>query len=376
MHGEFGKNLVRHVRSPDYNYVFNTRTGAFARWGQTEADDPDFSPFGPEILDMEISTVCQQGCTFCYKSNVAEGKNMGLETFKEIFHKFPRNLTQIAFGIGSLGACPDMYPIMRYCRENDYNKVVPNLTINGASLTDTHVGELASVVGAVAVSRYNPNVCYDAVKKLTDAGIEQVNIHQLLCEETYDACFDAMRDSQTDPRLSKLRAIVFLLMKPKGDRNVYTQLSDPERYGKLIDHALDNGIPIGFDSCSAPSFLRAVRDRPEYARLAMAAEPCESDCFSSYVNVEGRYFHCSFTEGEDGWEGIDMLGVDDFMKDIWNAPEVQRFRSKLMDSQRKNGCRECPVFDLNMGETDEGKKRIREQQLIQLVRGGPEGGGL
>lgn len=56
---------IKIFTSKDYNYVFNTETGAFARWGATKAEDPDFSPYGPEILDIEISTVCHQGCSFC-----------------------------------------------------------------------------------------------------------------------------------------------------------------------------------------------------------------------------------------------------------------------------------------------------------------------
>ena len=93
----------------------------------------------------------------CYKSNTSQGKNMSLETFKKIFHKIPLNLTQIAFGIGDIDANPDLWKIMEYCRNNNYNQVVPNITINGKRLTDEHIGMLAELCGAVAVSRYNPD---------------------------------------------------------------------------------------------------------------------------------------------------------------------------------------------------------------------------
>ena len=72
---------IRKVISPSYNTVFNTETGFFARWGKTQDEDPIMSPFGNEIADIEISTICKQGCKFCYKSNTAVGKNMSLETF-------------------------------------------------------------------------------------------------------------------------------------------------------------------------------------------------------------------------------------------------------------------------------------------------------
>lgn len=175
-----------------------------------------------------------------------------------------------------------------------------------------------------------------------------VNIHQLLCKETLEACYQVIEDWKADERLKGLNAIVFLLMKPKGKRNKFHQLTSKEEYKKLIDHAFECGAPIGFDSCSAPSFLECVKDRKDYKRLEMLVEPCESDCFSSYINTEGRFFHCSFTEGEDGWEGIDVLSCDDFMKDVWNSPEVCKFRGLLMKSAKERGCRSCPIFNLDM----------------------------
>lgn len=98
-------NKIRNIRicqNSDYNWIFDTETGKFARWGKTCDDDPIMAPM-PEILDIEISTICHQGCKFCYKSNTSIGKNMSLEEFKEIFAKFDtNNLTQIAFGIGDI----------------------------------------------------------------------------------------------------------------------------------------------------------------------------------------------------------------------------------------------------------------------------------
>jgi len=56
----------RILRSPDYNYNFNKLDGFFARWGKTSKDDPQFSPFGPEIADIEITTICEMGCQYCF----------------------------------------------------------------------------------------------------------------------------------------------------------------------------------------------------------------------------------------------------------------------------------------------------------------------
>jgi hypothetical protein len=87
------------VRSENYNYNFDRVTGEFARWGKTLEDDPPIAP-APEILDLEISTICngptgKKPCQWCYKSNTNEGKNMDFETFKKIFHKININKIKI-----------------------------------------------------------------------------------------------------------------------------------------------------------------------------------------------------------------------------------------------------------------------------------------
>lgn len=94
--------LVKVLKSPEYNYAFCLGTGKLMRWGKTNDDDPEFCKYGPEIADIEVSTICHRNCNFCYKSNSSVGKNMSFETFKHIFDMMPQTLTQIAFGIGSL----------------------------------------------------------------------------------------------------------------------------------------------------------------------------------------------------------------------------------------------------------------------------------
>ena len=77
--------------STSYNYFMNKQTGFFARWGKTQDENPEFSPVGPEIADIEITTKCDgvngKVCQFCYKSNTPDGQNMSLDTFKAVFHK-------------------------------------------------------------------------------------------------------------------------------------------------------------------------------------------------------------------------------------------------------------------------------------------------
>jgi radical SAM protein with 4Fe4S-binding SPASM domain len=335
-------NLGKIVRSDDYNFNFDCKTGQFMRWGATPQDDPEWARYGPEIADIEISTICNAGCKFCYKGNTGCGQNMSLNTFKEVFDKLPDHLTQIAFGIGDMDSNPDLWDIMNYSKKHN---VVPNITVNGKNMTDEHYDKLAVTCGAVAVSLYDYDECYNTVKELTDRGMDQVNIHCLLSDETYEKCLKVMYDYKNDSRLSKLNAIVFLWLKPKG-RAVgnMNQLKSQKHYKYLVDYAFEYEVPIGFDSCSAPMFVDAIKDRPDFKRLYDMCEPCESTLFSMYINVEGKAMPCSFSD--DAFAGVDVAKCDDFINDVWNSAEFRDFRQHITNNKDENGCRNCPLYKL------------------------------
>lgn len=95
------------VKSKDYNYMFRKSDGFFARWGRKKEDDPSFSPFGPEIMDIEITTKCRGisalgPCKFCYKSNTANGINMSFDTFKVILDKITEQKIEIVLDNGEI----------------------------------------------------------------------------------------------------------------------------------------------------------------------------------------------------------------------------------------------------------------------------------
>ena len=73
------------IRSKDYNYNFNKENGMFISWADRPENDAEFCKYGPNIIDMEISTICNgignpnkynpknpydtcKSCSFCYKS--------------------------------------------------------------------------------------------------------------------------------------------------------------------------------------------------------------------------------------------------------------------------------------------------------------------
>jgi MoaA/NifB/PqqE/SkfB family radical SAM enzyme len=327
-------SIYTRVESDEYNYVFNRKTGKFARWGKTFNDDPQFAPM-PEIADIEISTICHNGCSFCYKSNTTNGAYMSISKFRTIVDKMPW-LTQIAFGIGDIDSNPDLKDILEYTRSKG---IIPNITINGARMTDYYYDMLVTLCGAVSVSRYkDKDVCYDAVYELTRRGLEQVNIHQLVSFETQMDCYNTMDAYNTDPRLLKLNAIVLLALKEKGERNTYKPLTQID-FTKLVQHGIDSKVPLGFDSCSCHKFLEAVKDSPKFEQYKMLSEPCESTLFSVYINVEGKMYPCSFCE--EVFPGIDVVECKDFINDVWNGEVTKDFRKILLKEER-----ECPVYEV------------------------------
>jgi hypothetical protein len=321
---------MKYCRTPNYNYNFNIHNGYFERWGENEDIDPPYSPIGPEIIDISVSSICHKGCSFCYRDNKPSGKNMSLENFKVVLSKLP-TVTQVALGIGDIADCVDLFPIMEHCREKG---VVPNLTINGR-VTKEEAKELARLAGAVAVSNYDSS-CYNAVDLLTTLGLKQVNIHQLMSEETYESCVKVLEDANTDSRLKSLNAVVFLSLKQRGRGVGFHPLSLEKKF-KLYQLIQESSVGYGFDSCGSSAFLQYLKitNQPE---LEQFVEPCESTAFSGFINTDCKFFPCSFTE--EG-KGIDLLTVKDFLSEVWFNPKIVAWRNNLLACGRA-----CPVYSI------------------------------
>lgn len=320
---------MKAVKSSNYNYIFND--GEFCRWGSSFEDDPHFSPFGPEILDIEISKgYCSGNCSWCYKSNNTQNQvtNMSFDLFKDILDKFKGNLTQIAFGITDIQTNPDMWRMFEYCRENN---VFPNYTCNGKNITKEIASKTRELCGAVAVSILDKNESYDAIKLF---GNKQVNIHCMVAEERMDFALSVLDDIKEDKRLENITAIVFL--QYKGDKLSPISLGN---HKKLVDICYDNNINYGFDSCSAPMQLRLYPERREYI------EPCESGLFSGYINCEGYFYPCSFSESK--LQGLNTEELD--LNGIWYHEVIKNWRYKLLnnncDCKMNQYCRVCPIYD-------------------------------
>ena len=340
---------IKILKSKEANYFFDKKTGYMASWGKTVEEDVKVFP-APTLLDIEVTTKCTgvngKVCPFCYKANTPNGENMSFETFKTILDKFPNVLTQIAFGAdATLESNPDLWEMMAYTRGKGY---VPNITC--AQISEATADNLARYCGAVAISRYDDaNACYDSVYKLTSRGMKQVNIHLMISQETYDNAVQTLKDCKTDERLKNLNAVVFLSLKKKG-RGTGHHVLTQEQFNSLVELALKNNVRIGFDSCSSFKVFTAFSNKPEMRYVKDSIIPCESTLESSYINVKGEFFPCSFMEGTEGWKtGIDVVNCNDFIDDIWNNPRTEEFRNALLataTSETGCSCRICPYYEI------------------------------
>lgn len=333
------KEGIKCLKSDTYNYLFHQKSGVFARWGATEEDDPEFSPYGPEILDLEISAgYCPNNCPHCYKGNMDTKypETMSLGEFKDILYKMPETLTQIAFGITGVTVNKQFIQILQYTRDNG---IVPNFTLTGEDLTDEMAVKIAKYVGGLAVSVHPDKKGYDVVRKFVDLGVTQTNIHLVLSEENYDFVREVFRDAKTDKRLEGLNAIVLLGLKQKG-RGVTHHVVKQDRFDSLLDEVFTDRI--GFDSCSTNKFEKWLIKRGRYDEFITMVEPCESGLFSAYINVRGEFFPCSFCEGAGEWKnGMNVFKSRNFLTDIWNSDRLIEWRKRLLLYGRK-----CPMFDV------------------------------
>lgn len=338
---------VKVIKSAEYNSIFNKKNGFFARWGKDKNDDPQMCPFGPELLDLEISSgFCKNNCLFCYKGNGPnqQVQNMTLETFKEVVDKFPKVLSQIAFGITSLTANPDFFRMMDYCREIG---IVPNFTMTGIDLSEELADEIVKRVGAVAISLHEkePKVGYRAISMMADRDLKQTNVHLFTSRESLPfirRIFEQYKEGHE--ALRKVNAFVLLGVKNKGraTEGKFHSLSIDE-FKELVSFAFENDVPIGMDSCSANKFMKVIEkmdlESENKQKMLESVEPCESGLFSSYISCDAKFYSCSFCEDKEEFgAGIDVLQFDSFL-DVWKHNRVNNWREKLLSYERA-----CPAY--------------------------------
>jgi len=284
---------MKRFLTPSYNFVFDDKTGMFARWGRTKKDDPVVSLYGPEMLDISITRMCYNNCSYCYRSAGPDGKHMHLELYKHILDILPDTVCQIALGGGEPTLHPDFPEILRLTRDRG---IVPNYTTNGSEIVDSELNKSRDRIleatkeycGVVAVSlHHSMDKTTEAVRTLIDYGVK-TNIHCVLSAESYPQVIEQL-PAYIRGELHGLNAVIFLLYKPVG-RAKRAALPTRQQFRDLVE--LYSGLPVklGFDSCSVPFLI----DNESINKISI--EPCEAGRFSMFISETGWCSPCSFAE--------------------------------------------------------------------------------
>jgi hypothetical protein len=339
---------LKMVRSEHYNLIFDKTNGNMIRFGKTpkSKDDPEMAP-AFEILDYELSTRCNNGCKFCYKGNSSTGKTVDLDQFKYTISKL-KSINpiwcQVAYGVGSLSYLPDLEEMLQFTRDND---IVPNITVACFEDEWEKLDAIKRLCGACAISNYDIQKTFSLAAYMAGAGsnLQQINIHQLLSQETYDNCTELLHYMKEHPE-NPINAVVFLWIKPCGRAVNNFHPVNQDQLDTLINFALEHSIGMGFDSCSAHFVLQNEKMKQYKAFV----EPCESTLFSAYLSVDGNFSPCSFTTQNTTTTPISrIITIHDISEidDLWYSKCYTDFREKLTKGDRR-----CPTFELCCAKSD------------------------
>lgn len=356
----------------NYNYAFNTNDGKFIRFSNKYNIDPKISKLGPEIADIEISTLCNNRCPFCYKGNNKNGKNMSVQLYKKIINTLNQNntLTQVALGVGTVESIDieDFKDILSYTRSLC---IVPNITIPSYKIDKEYMDAIAKYCGAISISNYDIRYTIELVKefdnyrKIDTNKLYNICIHQRLCKETIKEINDLITHLILNPDEAKLiNSIIFLTHKNTDSTKVPAHKITMNEFKDIIQRLRQYNICYGFDSCGCYNFLNAVKNDINYNSYYSMVDSCESTLFSIYVNVEGKVFPCSFVEKCNDLNDINsklpQITIDknyDLLMDIWYESNINLLRKKLYNSYDDNlKCYKCPYFDINYEEDSKKKK--------------------
>ena len=140
-------------------------------------------------MDIGIMGKCENKCSFCYQGDKEED-HMTFEDYSELISQSKWFVNQIALGgRGDPNLHPKFAQILLLTR---YNHIVPNYTTSGKNLTDGHVRATAFLCGAVAVSMYEKDFTFNALKMFMDAKCK-TNIHYVLSSESISKAIDLLK---------------------------------------------------------------------------------------------------------------------------------------------------------------------------------------
>lgn len=343
--------------------LFNDETGTLIRSNildnGNETDQlPPMRSF-PELIDIGIMGSCSAGKTGlcrnagvdCYQRGMSSfEKDMDLTDYSAIINQCNGRVFQIALGgAGDPNKHKSFADILRITREN---RIVPNYTTSGYSLTDREVELTKKYCGAVAVSYYskldkygnedNPSTI-TAIERFIKAGCV-TNVHYVLSKKNIK---EAVYRVKNHAFPKGINAVVFLLYKPIGlaTREYVIDYGHPDYLEllRLVTFA-DSPWRYGFDICQSPAIYKFASGVAKES-----IEFCEAARFSMYINSRCMAFPCSFGIEDDTFS-VDLRTHT--LQEAWESGDFAKFREQQVEmciGCNAGLCRSCGLgLDINL----------------------------
>jgi radical SAM protein with 4Fe4S-binding SPASM domain len=296
----------------------------------------------PVEAHLTVTKRCNLACTHCYQESTPQAGATDLplaDWLPRLDALAAARVFHVAIGGGEALTRPDLLAIAEAARARG---ITPNLTTNGALVTEEFAALAATLFGQI-------NVSVDALPPVRVFGVDKartgVRAAALLIAAgarvganvvVARATFDALDDVVAWAAQTGLVEVELLRLKPTGrarERYLEERLTREQRerlFPLALELASRHGIPVKLD-CSAAPFVACHAPDPERMELYEVAG-CIGGLSLLGVDERGTTSGCSFYPGD----GDDLLDLAAGWRD---SPSYAPFRDYIAKAEEP--CRSC-----------------------------------
>ncbi len=304
----------------------------------------------PVEAHLTVTKRCNLACTHCYQESTPQkgDTDIPLDAWLARLDALARaRVFHVAIGGGEALTRGDLLTIAEAARARG---ITPNLTTNGALVTEELAGRMAALFGQI-------NVSIDVMPPLRifgeDKATSGMRAAALLVKAgarvganvvVARANFDALEPVVAWARRAGLVELELLRLKPTGrarERYLEERLTEEQRrrlFPLALDLAARHGIPVKLDCSAAPFVACHDPDKERLERYEVAG--CIGGLSLLGVDERGQTSACSFYPGK----GDDLL-------DLERGWESSRAYAPFRDyvERAAEPCRSCPYLTVCRG---------------------------